>query len=89
MLDLGVIESRNAEWSFPVVVVPKTGGHFRSCVDSCLLNERTVSDVYPIPRMDDCLDSLGDAAVVAYLFNIRILGPVAPLTGQYSRGGLN
>jgi len=27
--------------------------------------------------------------VVAYLLNIRILGPVAPLTGQYSRGGLN
>ena len=26
---------------------------------------------------------------VAYLLNIRILGPVAPLTGQYSRGGLN
>ena len=26
---------------------------------------------------------------VAYLFNIRILGPVAPPTGQYSRGGLN
>jgi len=26
---------------------------------------------------------------VAYLLNIRILGPVAPLTGQYSCGGLN
>jgi len=28
-------------------------------------------------------------ATVAYLLNIWILGPVAPLTGQYSRGGLN
>jgi len=27
--------------------------------------------------------------LVAYLLNIRILGLVAPLTGQYSRGGLN
>ena len=27
--------------------------------------------------------------VVAYLLNIRISGPVAPLNGQYSRGGLN
>jgi len=26
---------------------------------------------------------------VAYLLNIWILGPVAPLTGQYSCGGLN
>jgi len=67
MLDLGLIESPNAEWSFPVVVVPKPGGHFRSCVDYCLLNERTVKDVYPIPRMDDCLDSLGDATVLSTL----------------------
>jgi len=27
--------------------------------------------------------------IVAYLLKIRILSPVAPLTGQYSRGGLN
>lgn len=63
MLDLGVIEPSDAEWSFPVVVVPKPGGHFRFCVDYRRLNERTVKDVYPIPRMDDCLDSLGDATV--------------------------
>ena len=29
------------------------------------------------------------SVTVAYLLNIWILGPVAPLTGQYSRGGLN
>ena len=33
--------------------------------------------------------SRATGAPVAYLLNIRILGPVAPLTGQYSRGGLN
>ena len=32
---------------------------------------------------------LQDLLRVAYLLNIRILSPVAPLTGQYSRGGLN
>jgi len=63
MLDLGVIEPSDAEWSFLVVVVPKPGGHFRFCVDYRRLNERTVKDVYPIPRMDDCLDSLGDSTV--------------------------
>jgi len=41
----------------------------------------------------DCLrkSTADDLRVIpaAYLLNIRILGPVAPLTGQYSRGGLN
>jgi len=63
MLDLGDIEPSDAEWSFPVVVVPKAGDHFRFFVDYRRLNERPVKDVYPIPRMDDCLDSLGDATV--------------------------
>jgi len=67
MLDLGVLEPSDAEWSFPVVVVPKPGGHFRFCADYRRLNERTVKDVYSIPRMDDCLDSLGDATVFSTL----------------------
>jgi len=28
-LDLGVTTTSDAEWSFPVVFVPNTGGHFR------------------------------------------------------------
>jgi len=67
MLDLGVNEPSDAEWSFPVVVVPKPGGHFRFFVDYRRLNERTVKDVCPIPRMDDCLDSLGNATVFSTL----------------------
>jgi len=67
MLDLGVIEPSDAEWSFPVVVVPKPGGHFRLCVDYRRLNERTVKEVYPIPRMEDCLGFLGDATVFSTL----------------------
>jgi len=47
--------------------VPKPGGHFRFCVDYRRLNERTVKDVFPIPRMDDCLDSLEDSTVFSTL----------------------
>jgi len=66
-LDLGVIELSDVERSFPVVVVPKPCVHFRFCVDYCRLNERTVKDGYPIQRMDDCLESLGDAPVFSTL----------------------
>ena len=61
------MESSDAEWSFPVVAVPNPGGHFRICVYYRRLNERTVQDVYPIPMMDDCRDSLANATVFSTL----------------------
>jgi len=61
--DLGVMEPSSAEWAFPVVLVPKPDGTMRFCVDYRQLNEVTVHEVYPLPRMDDCIDFLGDAKV--------------------------
>lgn len=61
MLAADVIEPANSEWSSPVVLVPKADGTQRFCVDYRRLNKITVRDSYPLPRMDECLDSLGDA----------------------------
>ena len=44
-----------------MVLIPKPDGSPRFCIDYRHLNERTVRDSYPLPQMDDCLDSLGDA----------------------------
>jgi len=65
--DLGVIEPSSAEWAFPDVLVPKTDGTMRFCVDRRQLNEVTVRDVYLLPRMNDCIDCLGDAKVFSTL----------------------
>jgi len=65
--DLGVIEPSSAEWAFPGVLVPKLDGTMPFCVDYFRLNEVTVQDVYPLPRMDDCIDLLGDAKVFSTL----------------------
>lgn len=61
MLKQDVIRPSRSDWSSPVVVVPKKNGKPRFCVDYRRLNAITKKDTYPIPRMDDCLDSLGEA----------------------------
>ena len=47
--------------------VPKKDGKLRFCVDYRRLNTMTVKDSYPLPRMDECIDSLGDASVFTTL----------------------
>jgi len=58
---LEVIEPRQSEWDSPGVLISKPDGSPRFFIDYRQLNERRVRDSYPLPRMDDCLDSSGDA----------------------------
>ena len=67
MLRAGVIEPATSEWASPVVLVPKPDGSMRFCIDYRRLNTVTVRDSYPLPRMDECIDSLGDARVFSTL----------------------
>ncbi len=61
MLELGVIEESHSDWASPIVLVPKTDGLVRFCVDYRKVNAVSKFDAYPMPRVDELLDRLGVA----------------------------
>lgn len=58
MLSQGVIKPGCGPWASPIVLVRKKDGRVRFCVDYRRLNAVTQKDAYPIPRIDDTIDSL-------------------------------
>ena len=63
-----MIELVQSEWASPVLLAPKKeDGTLRFCIDFRRLNTVTISDTYPLPRMEDCFDSLGEARLFTTL----------------------
>ena len=58
MLEQKIIEPSSSPWLSPVVLVKKKDGTLRFCIDFRKLNNITKKNVYPIPRINDTLDSL-------------------------------
>ncbi|KAF9761607.1 Retrovirus-related Pol polyprotein from transposon, partial [Nosema granulosis] len=66
-LRLGIIKHSKSPWSSRIVPVTKKDGSLRMCIDYRLLNKITVKDKYPLPRIDEILDSLAGVRVFSTL----------------------
>lgn len=67
MLDKGIIRPSNSPYGAPILFVKKKDGELRMCTDYRALNEQTVRDRYPLPRIDVILDKLQGAKVFSKL----------------------
>jgi hypothetical protein len=55
MLSKGLIRPSASPWGSHVLFVDKRDGTIRLCVDYRKLNEVTIKNKYPLPKIEDCL----------------------------------
>jgi hypothetical protein len=67
MLNAGIIQPSESPWCFPIVLAPKPDGKIRFCINFRRLNDVTVKDRFPLPRIDDCIDFLAGKSVFSTL----------------------
>ena len=58
LLEHDLIEMSESPWSSPIVLVPKKNGKTRMCVDFRQINSVTKKDSWPLPSIEEILESL-------------------------------
>uniref|UniRef100_A0A3Q1GC55 Gypsy retrotransposon integrase-like protein 1 n=1 Tax=Acanthochromis polyacanthus TaxID=80966 RepID=A0A3Q1GC55_9TELE len=94
MLELGVIEPSTSEWSNPIVLVLKKDGSIRFCIDFRKVNAQSAFDAYPLPRLDDLIERVGQARFITTLdlckgyWQVPLANSAKPLTAFRTPQGL-
>ena len=63
LVALGMIQPSLSPWASGIVMVKKKSVELRFCSDFRPLNEVTIKDAYPLPRIDESLARLGNAKI--------------------------
>src|SRR4051812_29061662 len=94
LLQKGYIRPSTSPWGSPVLFVKKKDGTLRMCVDYRPLNEVTIKNKYPLPRIDDLFDQLKGAQVFSKIdlrtgyYQLKIRKEDIPKTAFTTRYGL-
>ena len=63
LLALGLIQPSYSPWASGIVMVKKKSGELRFCCDFRPLNDATVKDAFPLPRIDESLSRIANAKI--------------------------
>jgi hypothetical protein len=68
LLDTGFIEEvHHPMWLANPVIVPKANGKLQMCIDYTSLNKACPKDLYPLPRIDQIVDSTSRCDILSFL----------------------
>ena len=93
LVEMGFIQPSKSPYGAPVLFVRKKDGTLRMCIDYRALNNYTVKNRYPLPRIDELLDRLHGATVFSKLalqsgyHQIRVAPEDVPKTAFRTRYG--
>ena len=65
ILKQGIIERSCSNWSNPIVIIKKPNGEYRFCLDFRKVNKISKKDLYPIPLINELLDTLRSAKFIS------------------------
>jgi hypothetical protein len=94
LLEHGFIRPSSSPWGCPAIFVKKKDQTLRMCMDYIPLNEVTIKNTYPLPRIDVLFDQLTGARVFSKIdlrsgyHQIRIRPEDIPKTAFTTRYGL-
>ena len=94
MLQKGYIHPSSSPWGSPAIFVDKKDGGLRMCVDYRQLNDVTMKNKYPLPRIDDLFYQLSGAKIFSKIdlrtryHQLKIKKEDIPKTAFTTRYGL-